>query len=141
MKQAFQVLAIAVLACLSIGCGGTSDGFDYQAVSGTVQLDGQPLADATVAFVPQSTSLKAGRPSTGITDAEGKFALTALSGTNGAVVGEHLVTISTEKVDMTTQEVLAKETLPARYNRKTELRFEVPKNGTTEANFELTSGK
>ncbi|MBX6315425.1 MAG: carboxypeptidase regulatory-like domain-containing protein, partial [Isosphaeraceae bacterium] len=36
------------------GCGDTGDGLSRQAISGTVTLDGQPLARGTIQFLPIS---------------------------------------------------------------------------------------
>lgn len=63
------------------------------AVSGTVRLDGKPLAGATVVF--HSESDKELRPSA-VTDAEGNFKLTT-SNKDGAPAGKYRVTISFEK--------------------------------------------
>ncbi|PQO25092.1 hypothetical protein C5Y96_26690 [Blastopirellula marina] len=132
---------IVVLLAAMTGCGADNGKFSYQPVSGTVTMDGEPLANATVAFVPQSSGLESGRPSTGMTDASGKFHLQSLGGENGAVVGDHVVSISTMVVDMNTQEVTAKETVPLKYNERSELTFTVPSSGTDTANFDLESKK
>lgn len=69
------------------GCGGGSE-LDVGEVTGVVTLDGKPLPNAVVTFVP-----KAGGPSgVGTTDAEGKYQLLTVEEA-GAVVGEHLVSI------------------------------------------------
>lgn len=134
---------IAVLALLTtaFGCSPDTDGFDYAPVSGTITLDGAPLSGATVAFVPQGTSLRLGRPSTGETDAAGRYRLESLGGVDGAVVGEHIVLITTQKIDDDTRRVLQKESLPSRYHNSSELTFTVEDYGTSEANFDLTSSK
>jgi hypothetical protein len=72
---------------LLLGCGGS--GLETVPVTGTVTYNGQPLADAAVAFQPAD-----GRAATGITDASGKFTLTTLEDGDGAIVGEHTVTVS-----------------------------------------------
>ncbi|MHC2070886.1 hypothetical protein ACYFX5_25730 [Bremerella sp. T1] len=58
-------------------------------VSGVVTKDGQPLADATVTFFPES-----GRPSIGMTDESGRYELLFTESVNGAMVGLHKVNIS-----------------------------------------------
>ena len=70
------------------GCGG-SDLPELGTVYGKVTLGGAPLADAIVNFSPVSP----GRPSTAQTDAEGNYELVYLPDVDGAVVGEHAVTI------------------------------------------------
>lgn len=134
-------LPIAALLVAAMGCGAQQDGFDYQPVTGKVTMDGEPLAGATVAFIPQSSALESGRPSTGMTDESGMFTLTSMGGHDGAVVGDHVVSISTKVIDMNTQELLSQETIPRKYNDRSELRFTVPASGTNAANFELDSSK
>ncbi len=139
MPRTFGMLLSVMVGLCAVGCSGNTDGFVYQPVSGTVTLDGEPLADATVVFAPSGSNLESGRPSFGTTDASGRFELQSLGGHNGAVVGDHAVSISTSQVDQNTQEVLAEETLPPNYNARSELSFTVPSSGTDDARFELNS--
>ena len=99
-------------------------------VSGTVTLDGKPLADARVIFEPA----EGGRASTGLTNAEGKYELIYIRKDKGAKLGPHLVRISVTNPDAANRELL-----PARYNAQTTLRADV-KPGSNEINFTLTSG-
>ena len=81
---------IPVLALLLSGCGGgSSDTPQTVAVTGTVTVKGNPVADAIVIFIPKS-----GPPATGSTDAAGKYTLRT-GKLEGAVPGSHAVTIST----------------------------------------------
>ena len=73
---------------LTIGCGPSRPAM--VPVSGKVLYKGQPLEGATVAFIPVGS----GRPSTGTTDSEGKFTLQAFEEGDGAVIGNHAVTVS-----------------------------------------------
>lgn len=88
--------AILLMATItSPGCGAK---FPLVPVTGTVMLDGQPLAGAFVIFAPVEPSPGSLRVATGMTDANGRFTLR----TNyeprwtgmGAVPGTHRVTIS-----------------------------------------------
>lgn len=72
----------------TFGCSG-SDRPEMVPVSGTVLYHGKPLEGATVRFMGEE-----GRPSTGVTDAEGRFRLTAFDQGDGAVLGKHVVTVS-----------------------------------------------
>jgi hypothetical protein len=100
-------------------------------VSGKVTLDGRPLADAVVVFTPILKG-KEGKPqSSGTTDADGSFTLHVDKKRKGAIVGPHRVTIS--------RKIKGREFIPARYNVKTTLTFEVPKKGVAEANIDLAS--
>lgn len=58
-------------------------------VSGTVTLDGQPVAAATVLFQPTS-----GVPGRAITAADGSFTLTTFTDGDGGIVGRHQIAVS-----------------------------------------------
>jgi len=133
------------LLIVSAGC---SSGPKYVPVSGTVMFDGKPLANAVVAFNPAAMPGKieaAGAGSMAVTDAQGHYVLKVIgtdSKTDGAVVGEHRVKISTaDLVSNSDSSDVAKgqpkERVPAKYNTNTELRFTVPPGGTDAANLDL----
>ena len=73
----FLGLIAAVVA--TTGCGGTPT-LQTEYVEGVVTVDGQPVAEATVTFVPVTEGQ--GASATGMTDAQGVYKLTA------AVTGE-----------------------------------------------------
>lgn len=77
--------AAAVFAVLA-GCG--PGGPRLVPVTGTVTLDGKPVADAGVMFKPSGNL----PPATANTDAQGHFSLVTLN-RPGAVLGEHQVSI------------------------------------------------
>jgi|SaaInlStandDraft_1057018.scaffolds.fasta_scaffold23129_5 hypothetical protein len=84
-----QMLSLA-LSMLVFGCsGGPGDQPETGRVSGTVTLDGAPIAGVLVSFVPQE-----GRPSRATTDESGKYQLEYNSTTLGAKLGDHSVRIS-----------------------------------------------
>ncbi|MCG6156417.1 carboxypeptidase-like regulatory domain-containing protein [Rubinisphaera margarita] len=105
-------------------------------VSGTVTLDGQPLEGATVTFIPAE-----GRSSTGVTDASGNYTLKYSADRDGAVPGQHQVTITTERAlsggegDQPLVEA-REELLPPKYHSETELTADVSSGSDTE-NFDL----
>ncbi|MEW4454846.1 hypothetical protein AB1L30_19425 [Bremerella sp. JC817] len=111
-------------------------------VSGVVTLDGEPLADAVIGFEPMAAAgqLEAGQGSYARSDPEGRFSLVSLYDGTGALVGPHRVSVSTVVgKEGPNGEILGltKERVPSRYNNDTELIFEVPPGGTSEANLEL----
>jgi hypothetical protein len=121
------------LYCLAIsGCG--SDG-NLATVRGTVTLNGRPLQNALVEFQPTGPH---GSPSSGITDAEGRYELMYTFDKPGAIPGEHRVSIRTggTRLDSTGQEVECKECLPAKYNTQTELQRTV-QPGRNTLDFDL----
>jgi len=123
------------------GCGSSGK---VAPVSGTVTLDGKPLANARVVFQPIGSPGKpnAGMGSTGDTDANGKYTLkTVDTDQSGAVVAKHSVIISlkTESSDLDTYRPPPQKGLPAKYNRQSELQFDVTPQGSDAANFDLKS--
>jgi hypothetical protein len=89
MLRTLVATLILVLPCLP-GCGGGADRPALLPVSGTVLFKGQPVEGATVSF----SNEKASRSAQGVTDANGKFKLTSYDTNDGAIAGEHVVTIS-----------------------------------------------
>lgn len=134
------------LTWLLVAVAGCHQGpYEVAPVSGKVTLSGQPLANATVIFEPRGggeTEI-VGPGSMGTTDSEGEYRLTTFKDERGAVVGTHRVRVTTFKSqykDIQNSDdtiVVSKERVPRRYNRDTQLTFEVPSGGTDEANFEL----
>lgn len=76
------------LISLCLGCGGAGLP-DRVPVEGTVLYRQKPLEGATVVFHCEG----APRVSSGITDKEGKFKLTMYEPNDGAVVGNHKITV------------------------------------------------
>jgi hypothetical protein len=134
-RRLLRSLASAVLVVLLgsvVGCGDANLG----RVRGTVTLDGQPLDGAMVTFAP----VEGGRPAAGRTDAQGRYQLVYSRDSSGAMIGEHLVTISTydERPGENGEDLIIPERVPARYNANSELKKTV-ESGSNEINFELES--
>ena len=107
-----------ILFCLLIaGCGS---GNNLATVRGRVTLNGRPLEGALVEFQPTATG---GSPSSGTTDAEGRYELMYTFDTPGATPGEHAVSIRTGGtfLDNEGREADRPERVPAKYNTQTEL--------------------
>lgn len=135
-----------------IGCG--SKGYQLASVSGKVTLDGDPLVGAHVTFVPLGSpgKIDPGPGSHGMTDSEGRFTLRTSAGASGAVVGMHRVAIeaaqegeSGEQSDGAESEEALKRRMatltkvPPKYNRDTDLTFDVSAGGSKAADFTLSS--
>jgi hypothetical protein len=144
--------ALLLLALLA-GCSGR----DYETVpvSGRVTLDGEPLTNVGLMFVPLAKDEdhpNIGPGSLGRTGDDGRFVLETVRGENGAVPTEHVVRISlaTEsdttgsKDDFTPEGNIEARPersgpkLPANASDGT-LHFVVPREGTDQANFHLKS--
>jgi hypothetical protein len=131
LRGLVSAVLVAVLG-LVVGCGDANLG----RVQGTVTLDGQPLEGAMVTFAP----VEGGRPAAGRTDASGRYQLVYSRDAGGAMIGEHLVTITTydERPGENDEDVIVPERVPARYNANSELKVTV-EPGSNEMNFELES--
>jgi len=128
------LLTIGLPLALS-GCGDARP-----SVTGKVTLDGSPLPDAIISFMPESEE---GAPSFGRTDGQGNYTLQESQEAGGAAVGKYTVRITTYRdgqpeVDPPIPRV--PEKVPPRYNLDTELTEEV-KPGENVFNFPLTSKK
>ena len=121
-------------------CGCSKSDLDIVPVAGAVTLDGKPLDGAWVFFSPD-TSKPIAPSSHGKTGSDGRFTL-AVAGVKekGALVGLHKVHISRAPTGWAPKgDEAAPETLPAHYNQKTKLTFDVPPGGTAAADFALTT--
>ncbi|TWT31597.1 carboxypeptidase-like regulatory domain-containing protein [Blastopirellula retiformator] len=131
---------IVGLLAFSFGCSGDSIDPEYKPVTGTVTLDGQPLANAQVSFVP----FEAGSSGAGFTDQDGVYRLYYAARRPGAKMGENKVFITKEKPLTSKRGEFSRmsesdlELLPARYNRRTELTANVT-DQTNVIDFELKS--
>ena len=135
-----------LLALALAGCGGAGT----TPVEGVVVLDGKPLANASVQFVPQGT----GRDATGQTNQNGEFAMSTFQPRDGVLPGDYKVVISpplgtpdptqyatAEEAMSTASKAPAPKgsTFPQKYARpdQTPLKQTVPAPGKVK--FELTS--
>ena len=139
-------LVCCAFAALLVGCG--EDPHRLAPVGGNVTLDGKPLSGALVSFIPAAKpGQTAAVTSRGVTDERGDYTLTTSDDRPGAVIGRHLVHVSTRRAAAAASgEVLegqavtqSAERVPAKYNIRSELSFEVPAEGTDQADFQLKS--
>jgi hypothetical protein len=70
---------------------GCSRGPQFAAVEGKVTVDGRPLKDVEVLFLPDPDTGTVGPASTSYTDEHGHYRLRTNKGRGGAVVGTHRV--------------------------------------------------
>ena len=124
-----RILVLAALPLLTAGCGGNEN---LATVAGTVTLDGEPLPNAFITFIPQGGT---GSPSYGRTGEDGYYEMMFSDEQAGAWVGENLVRISTADVGVMPGQRIPEKVPPA-YNRNSELTRTV-KPGDNEFNFNL----
>lgn len=129
------LVLLAIIIETFVGCERTARSVSAE---GKVTLDNKPLANATVMFTP--TKANGPGPFVGTTDNEGRFALQqAETSRPGAVPGEYCVLIATVKSDPNSEATQQKkEVVPNEY-RSGAKRYEVPSDGTKEANFDMRS--
>jgi len=127
--MARSLLAMLVLlTCGSVGCGGgASDKPELVPVKGTVQFKGTAVEGATVTFA----NANAPRSASGITDASGKFQLSMFDTNDGAVPGEHTVTIS--KVEAASDATMAPGMSPDQIREHMNKQAEKMKGNLTES--------
>ncbi len=131
----FHLLA-AMLACLGCSAGGPEIAY----VAGRVTMDGKPLANASVIFIPED-----GRPAGAKTDADGNYVLNFDQSRRGAMPGKNIVRITTQREaeqDENGKVVVpaSRETIPMEYNAASTLEFTVEPKKKNVANFSLKPG-
>ena len=133
----FPILSLAVLA-LCVGCGGSGENLSN--VTGTITMDGEPLANALVQFTPVEGS----RMAAGRTDEDGRYELIFGRNAEGALPGEYVVRVSTylelPKEDSDTDEaIITPESVPVTYNIQSDLKATVTDGGDNTFDFDLKS--
>jgi len=128
IKQITALFACAGLLLIS-GCfGGNSD---LGNVTGTIKVNGEPISNAAVTFMPVE-----GRASIGLTDAEGRYKMVYTVGQDGARIGKHKVFITTEVVKEPAYGHQSGAADPVRQKGRKEL---LPKNYSERNYTELTA--
>lgn len=162
LKWSFRSLVLCLAAVIT-GCGGGSSGpklptFSEDAipVSGTITMDGEPLAEAAVTFLFDGTPPKGFLSGSGKTDSSGKYSL--LSGSKpGIPAGRYRVTVSklatkdgspfredpSQGIDLEQARMsgAVKEGIPKQYNdpEKTTLSSQITAGQKDPVNFSLKS--
>lgn len=133
MGRPHFTLALTLLAGAFAGCGDS--GPAVYPVTGTVTLDGQPLADGRIAFRDTEGQI----PSAGGAIVDGKFSFKSQPGTMRVsinarrdVPGEFVSPAPGEKVQVT------EEMIPEEYNTRSEVTKEVVADDN-EFHFDLAS--
>jgi hypothetical protein len=136
-------LPLFLAALLAAGCSGGGDNLPREAVSGTVTIDGQPLAGGMIQFTPRGGGAGSAVGGGSVIE-EGRFSIPRES---GLVPGSYAVAINASargpeartKGRLVKGSGLAKESIPARYNARTELSAEIKKGGAHGLEFQLKS--
>jgi len=136
MTRPIQRLRMLLLLLPFIGIVGCPGSSSHGEVTGTVTLDGQPLKEGNVRFVPVDG--KSQTASAKITD--GKFTATVPVGKMRVEISAGKVVGKTKMFDSPDAPTVddVRELIPERYNTKSELKVEVSR-GTNEVDFPLKS--
>lgn len=131
--SALPTFGLVIVQVLSAGCSSeaTVDNAEWRGlprVTGTVTLDGTPLADATVSFESAENTSRVAT-----TGALGKFTLN-IEESGESVIGKYAVRIHTTAEG----DFFKGDGVPARYNEKTELVVDIL-DGKNDFNFRLDS--
>lgn len=135
--RAYQVLLLVVLLS---GCG--SDGPELAEVTGTVTVDGKPVPNAILTFIPTGGSTSYGK-----TDEQGKYTLMFTDTKYGAMIGTHKVEIEVRRYspdEIVEMKAAGEEVstsfvaIPAKYKAAGALTADV-KSGSNIIDFTLTS--
>jgi|SRR5581483_11166350 len=137
------------MRCLLVGlallalAGCKSEPYKIVPVSGQVFLNGKPLPKAHVHFQPMGSTEnpEPGPESYARSDQEGKFTLRVVAlNRPGAVVGKHRIRIwlrDPVKEQPDAGGRLPKDPIPAIFNMESDVTFDVPPEGTTQADIKL----
>jgi hypothetical protein len=131
-SQRYRVGPFALLAlCAAIGCGG---GAKTGQVEGTVTVNGNPLLEGAILFIP----VNGDTATAGGQIAEGKYSVEV-------PVTQHQVQISANVIDTqktppnaTADQIVMKQLVPNRYNVESELVMDVV-GGVNKKDFALTN--
>lgn len=137
-SMVFRCLLLLALS-LSTGCGTRYP--ELIPVTGVIQVNGDPLKDATVVFQPEE-----GWASQGRTGVDGRFRLVYRGRVPGAVPGKHTVRISTQierdaDSDDPVRQQGRPESLPAIYNSASTLTADVVSGQDDDIVFNLDVSK
>lgn len=95
VRKARRMLAWMLLCFIMVSLACSKPPYELATARGYVTLDGKPLGNAKVMFAPiaKGDSIKAGKPAFGLLQSDGQFTLGTYAQEDGAMIGEHWVTV------------------------------------------------
>lgn len=132
-KPSISIPRIAIIPMLALAVGGGCSsgnraGVDLAEVTGVVTLDGKPVKQVEVMFMPEGGAIE----SRGITDDEGKFVAYYPPAYPGAVPGKHRVLFELKDADQ------HPDLIPKKYrNGSKGIEVDVAKDAPNAFTFEL----
>jgi hypothetical protein len=122
------------LGLMAVGCGGGGgDNLPREPVSGKIKIDGQPLQDGAISFIHNDGT----GPAASTKIEKGDYLIVRA---NGPVPGPYRVVIYSPQPTgkKIAEEDLYAETIPGRYNAKSQLKVDIKAGGDNNFDFELT---
>lgn len=128
------LVALAATLITATGCGPKDPRITVQ---GTVTLDGQPLAEGRVGFIPEDKSLGA----SGAQIEDGRFSIKVYQGPSRVeIIAQKVGQRSAAPGALPEAGIVFSSIIPARYNEKSTLSYNVQSASDRPA-FDLTSEK
>jgi hypothetical protein len=129
----FRLIILVAFVVLLFASGCAKTRIQNETVEGTLKLDGTPVPNVLVEFVPDDPKTQF-PPSSGLTDDKGHFQLMCDNQKSGAVIGKHNVVIQKGRNERGTSALAL--AIPDAYTMalKTPLQVEVT---ATEHNYDL----
>lgn len=143
LRVASRLLVLCSIA-VAVGCG-ESDGLPRKAVSGAVKLDGQPLANGNIQFLPNAADATGMAITASGMIANGSYAIPQ---EQGPIPGTYKVFITADSGQLADDSAdpggipkaqVNKDLVPPKYNANTELEITVTADGSTTFDFDLSS--
>lgn len=131
------VCLTSVFSVLVLLAGCQENGLERAPVAGLVTLDGKPLTQGVIFFIPQK-----GRAAQGKLGPDGSFTLSTYGKSDGATLGKHQVSIiACDEEPAFESEVEPKWLIPRRYGSgaTSGLEFEVKPGAENKPQFDLSS--
>jgi hypothetical protein len=123
-NKSVYVIAWSCLVAMVLGCGQA-----LGTVSGTVTVDGQPLAKGVISFVPADGN---GAPITAEIKS-GSYAVQAVAGRKTVQISAPIVTGQRKEYNAADAPLvdITEESLPPKYNSESELTFDLNRGSQT----------
>ena len=132
LRSAFQRIAfVGLVAVFAVGC---SKGRPTGDVHGTVTVNGQPVSEGAVRFIP----VNGDTPATGGTIRDGKFQVQVPVAKQRVEISSNVVDKEKTPPNATGDQIVMKILVPPRYNIQSELTLDVVP-GLNEPDFKLTN--
>lgn len=88
-----RLFCLLTLCIFAASCSGNASIKGLVPCQGTITLDGKPLSDAKISFVPMAKT-STGRSAVGMSDSTGKFEVSTAVGNKGVFSGEYTVIVA-----------------------------------------------